>query len=44
MNLKISFQEELKHRKRHTLAESYNFAEENPGNPRRSSQVVPYEQ
>ena len=37
------FQTELKHRKQQTLAESYNFAEENPGNPR-SGDNVPYDQ
>lgn len=36
--------QELKHRKRQTLAENYNFAEENSGNPTRSDEVVPYDQ
>lgn len=40
--LKTWFQAEIKHRKRQTLAESYNFADENAGN--QSTIAVPYEQ
>jgi len=40
--------EELKHRKRQTLAETYNFAEENSGTAAagavRASDIVPYDQ
>ncbi|KAL5253524.1 hypothetical protein ACHWQZ_G013353 [Mnemiopsis leidyi] len=38
--------EELKHRKRQTLAETYNFAEENSGTAgaSRASDIVPYDQ
>ena len=46
VNIVVHFQEELKHRKRQTLAETYNFAEENSGTAgaSRASDIVPYDQ